>query len=72
MTPLGHVAGMGVEFIHTDAEQKRQILQLVEFARTHGDDPNLDAGLVREQGQQMIEQAGLLSRGGRSHRDRRR
>ena len=34
------VAGMGVEFIHTDAEQKRQILQLVEFARAHGDDPN--------------------------------
>jgi uncharacterized protein (TIGR02266 family) len=37
-----HVAGMGVEFIHTDAEQKRQILQLVEFARSQGDeaDPN--------------------------------
>lgn len=37
-----HAAGMGVEFIHTDAEQKRQILQLVEFARNQGDgaDPN--------------------------------
>jgi uncharacterized protein (TIGR02266 family) len=35
-------AGMGVEFIHGDAEQKRQILQLVEFARNQGDnaDPN--------------------------------
>jgi uncharacterized protein (TIGR02266 family) len=41
-TQQNRTAGMGVEFIHVDAEQKRQILQLVEFARTQGDggDPN--------------------------------
>ncbi len=36
----GRPAGIGVEFVHTDAEQKRQILQLVEFARNHANDPN--------------------------------
>lgn len=39
----GRPAGMGVEFVHVDAEQKRQILQLVEFARaqsSEGADPN--------------------------------
>jgi Tfp pilus assembly protein PilZ len=37
------VAGIGVEFIHVDAEQKRQVLQLVEFARAQHEgtaDPN--------------------------------
>jgi uncharacterized protein (TIGR02266 family) len=37
------VAGMGVEFIHVDAEQKRQVLQLVEFAKAQHEgsgDPN--------------------------------
>jgi uncharacterized protein (TIGR02266 family) len=37
------VAGMGVEFIHVDAEQKRQVMQLVEFAKAQHEgsaDPN--------------------------------
>jgi uncharacterized protein (TIGR02266 family) len=40
-------AGMGVEFIHADAEQKRQILQLVEFARTQGDGSDPNASFTR-------------------------
>jgi uncharacterized protein (TIGR02266 family) len=41
------VAGMGVEFIHPDAEQKRQILQLVEFARSQRDGADPDASFAR-------------------------
>ena len=41
------VAGIGVEFVHADAEQKRQILQLVEFARSQGDNADPNASWTR-------------------------
>lgn len=44
----GRPAGMGVEFVHVDAEQKRQILQLVEFARAQsGEGADPDATFTR-------------------------
>jgi uncharacterized protein (TIGR02266 family) len=41
-TQTNRIPGMGVEFIHASPEQKRQILQLVEFAKTQqeGGDEN--------------------------------
>jgi molecular chaperone DnaK len=43
----GGTPGIGVEFVHIDAEQKRQILQLVEFARTQGEHEDPNASFTR-------------------------
>lgn len=61
---FGRVAGMGVEFVHVDAEQKRQILQLVEFARTQGDgaDPNANFNRALFESSQSISVRDVAAR----------
>jgi uncharacterized protein (TIGR02266 family) len=47
-------AGVGVEFVELDAERKRQIVQMIEFARWQGADPN--ASFTRT----MLENAAVM------------
>jgi uncharacterized protein (TIGR02266 family) len=41
------VAGIGVEFVHIDAEQKRQVQQLIDFARSQGERADPTASFTR-------------------------